>query len=258
MSAERAPDRGMSRGWRVLAVALLAAVVVAIAGGGYAVGQSGDPGVARAHASGTHAGLAAGEAQGTRDGYSTGVAAGIRDAYRASYGPAYRAAYAREATLLELQASQSVQQPGLPDKPQAPPAPPSPESPIEQQIRECANSQRTQHGLPPLAEDPVLDRAAHFHANNMLHHDFVGHTDPWGRGPAQRVALFDSGNHFAGVGENLGAGEPDVQRTCSDWMNSPGHRENILNPSYKSIGTGFARGNSVYGTYYVQDFGIPN
>lgn len=258
MTAVHAPSRRMARGSRALALALLAVVGVAIGGGGYALGHSGGPDLARARTSGTRAGLAVGEAKGTREGYSTGLAGGIRDGYSFNYGLAYKTAFAREAALLK-QARQKAQQRQHPAAPSASASQPaaSPESPIEQQIRECANSQRAQQGLPPLADDPLLDQAAHFHANNMLQENFFGHTDPAGRGPAQRVALFGSGDHYQGVGENIAAGEPDAQATCSDWMNSPEHRGNILDPDYKFIGTGFARGNSGYHTYYVQDFGIP-
>jgi uncharacterized protein YkwD len=129
---------------------------------------------------------------------------------------------------------------------------------VEQEIRKCANRERAKRGLPHLTENPILDKAARFHAKNMATHDFFDHDDPQGRGPAERIDIFGSWQAFNGIGENIAAGEDGPAETCRDWMESPGHRENILDPSFHAIGGGFARGNTEYRFYYVQEFGERN
>jgi uncharacterized protein YkwD len=127
-----------------------------------------------------------------------------------------------------------------------------------QQVRECANRERAKRGLPHLAENRVLDQAARFHARNMAKNNFFDHDDPQGRGPAERIDIFGSWQAFNGIGENIAAGEDGPAQACQDWMDSPGHRENILDPSFHAIGGGFAMGDTDYRFYYVQEFGERN
>lgn len=124
---------------------------------------------------------------------------------------------------------------------------------IEEGIRDCANRNRRARGIAPLGSGGPLNRAARLHARNMARHGFFDHTDPQGRGPAERVAIFDGGGRFAFVGENIGAGYRSAAAACAGWMNSDGHRRNILDSDYTHIGGGFARGGP-YGRYYVQVF----
>ncbi len=127
---------------------------------------------------------------------------------------------------------------------------------VERGIRACVNTERHKRGLRPLADSPILDRAARFHARNMLHQGFFDHTDPAGRGPAERVALFDPNETLDYIGENIGAGYASGRAACVGWMNSAGHRANILDKDYTVMGGGFARGRRGYRTYFVQDFGM--
>lgn len=126
-------------------------------------------------------------------------------------------------------------------------------SAIEQGIRECANRNRRARGIAPLSSGRSLNRAARLHARNMARHGFFDHTDPQGRGPTERVAIFDRSGRFAFVGENISAGYRSVAAACRGWIDSEGHRENILSSDYTHIGGGFARGGP-YGRYYVQVF----
>ncbi|HKP88678.1 MAG TPA: CAP domain-containing protein [Thermoleophilaceae bacterium] len=129
---------------------------------------------------------------------------------------------------------------------------------VEEQIRKCANSERAKRGLPRLAHNAILDKAARFHAKNMAKNDFFSHDDPQGRGPAQRIDIFGSWEAFNGIGENIAAGRNSPAQTCQDWMESPGHRENILDSSFRAIGGGFAIGDTELRFYYVQEFGERN
>ena len=124
---------------------------------------------------------------------------------------------------------------------------------IERAIRGCANRHREAAGLPPLRASGVLGKAARLHARNMAARGFFDHEDPQGRGPLERVEIFDTRHEFFFVGENIAAGYPSAAATCQGWMQSPGHRENILNGDYTRVGGGFARGGP-YGRYYVQVF----
>jgi uncharacterized protein YkwD len=254
-------------------LALLVVLAAAVGAGGYALGRSGGPSLAHARATGAQRGLTTGQAGATRDGYHAGFEAGSAAGYRSTYRPAYRASYRHEARRLDARArirrarnrararnrSRTV-----PPPPPAPPdsgrgTPPSVvvrENGVERQLRECANIERQRAGLPPLAANPVLDGAARFHARNMLVHDFFSHYGPVDGSPAQRVARFNGGRRFVGVGENIAAGQVSARQTCSDWMSSPGHRANILDPRFKLIGAGFVHGSSGYFDYYVQNFAI--
>jgi uncharacterized protein YkwD len=126
---------------------------------------------------------------------------------------------------------------------------------VAAQIRQCANQERAKHGLGPLVENHVLDQAAAFHARNMARHDFFGHTDPWGRGPAERVDRLGSAAAFHVIGENIADGQRSAAVACVEWMHSAGHRANILDPAFHSVGGGFAVGQTRARYYYVQEFG---
>lgn len=127
---------------------------------------------------------------------------------------------------------------------------------VERGIRACANNERAKRGLRPLRDNRTLDRAARYHARNMYGHNFFDHTDPWGRGPAERVARFDRGHTLDFIGENIAAGYGSTRAVCAGWMHSPGHRANILDRDYTVMGAGFVKGRRGYGTYFVQDFGV--
>jgi uncharacterized protein YkwD len=125
----------------------------------------------------------------------------------------------------------------------------------EAAVRNCANQVRRAHGLRPLVDSPTLDRAARTHARNMARLRFFSHTDPWGRGPEERVAPFDPGGHLILIGENIAAGYRTAGAACRAWLASPGHRENLLDRRYSRIGAGVWRASN--GTpYYVQDFAV--
>jgi uncharacterized protein YkwD len=126
----------------------------------------------------------------------------------------------------------------------------------EAAVRTCANTARRAHGLRPLLRNRVLDRAARLQARNMARFGFFDHQDPWGRGPVERVRLYDPGRTIGfPIGENIAAGYPTASGACRGWLNSPGHRANILGRGYTRIGAGVWRsGRGV--AFYVQVFGV--
>ena len=103
------------------------------------------------------------------------------------------------------------------------------------------NRERAAHGLPALAMDARLTQAAQLHSDDMGRRNFYDHTDPDGRQPSDRVYAQGVPPHATTVAENIhwGTGYLGSPREIMrDWMNSPGHRRNILRPEVSHIGVG--------------------
>jgi uncharacterized protein YkwD len=126
------------------------------------------------------------------------------------------------------------------------------------------NAERTALGLPALTENPQLDEAARGMAQRMVTEHFFSHDTPDGKNVVERIEptgyIPNSGDWV--VGENLAWGSGGLSTPAAivnGWMNSPGHKANILAPDYKDIGLAVAMGSpsaSVNGgTVYVNDFG---
>lgn len=122
---------------------------------------------------------------------------------------------------------------------------------IIQQVLSIVNRERSRVGLSPLRLQSQLTAAAQIHSNDMARHNFIGHTGSDGSSFVDRIKL--QGYNFRRlIGENVAAGQSSPQEVMRDWMNSRGHRENILNPIFRDIGIGYARGNR---PYWTQTFG---
>ncbi|MBZ9643906.1 CAP domain-containing protein, partial [Streptomyces sp. PSKA30] len=120
------------------------------------------------------------------------------------------------------------------------------------EVVELTNRERTRAGLPPLAVDPVLTAAAQAHSADMVARDFYSHTAPDGSQPWDRAAA--AGSTRRSIGENIACGQRSPAEVVTGWMNSPGHRANILKPGFTHLGIGFAGGGRA-GTYWTQLFG---
>lgn len=106
----------------------------------------------------------------------------------------------------------------------------------EQEMLRLHNQARAAHGLEPLTLSPTLSRAAAWKsADSSAVPPGFSHTDSLGRSPARRAQ--DCG-YPTGAGENIAYGFPGVRATFDAWMNSDGHRANILSPYYRAIGIG--------------------
>ncbi|OHV75183.1 CAP domain-containing protein [Pseudofrankia sp. BMG5.36] len=117
------------------------------------------------------------------------------------------------------------------------------------------NQQRERHGLRPLAPEPRLAIAAAAHSADMARRRFFDHSSPEGRQVSDRVEA--AGYQYATVAENIAAGQRTPAEVVTGWMNSPGHRRNILLPEITEIGVGYAVSDDVYGCYWTQVFGTP-
>ncbi|GGU56497.1 CAP domain-containing protein [Streptomyces daghestanicus] len=114
------------------------------------------------------------------------------------------------------------------------------------------NRERAAAGLPPLAADPRLTAAAQAHSADMVARDFYSHTSPGGAGPQDRAVA--AGAAYGTTGENIACGQRSPADVVEGWMNSPGHRANILAPGFTHLGAGLAGGGRA-GTYWTQLFG---
>jgi uncharacterized protein YkwD len=120
------------------------------------------------------------------------------------------------------------------------------------EVLALTNAERAAAGLPPLAGDAALSRAAQAHSTDMVARAFYSHTSPDGSEPWHRAAA--AGSTRRTIGENIACGQRSPAEVVQGWMDSPGHRANILKPAFTHLGVGFAGGGPV-GTYWTQLFG---
>ena len=130
----------------------------------------------------------------------------------------------------------------------------------ESEILRITNVERQNAGLNPLVVCTRLANSALAHTNRMLEGQFFSHSDP-GTGTAsgdriRSTGYLDSSNGW-GYGENIAMGYSSPNATMVGWMNSPGHRANILNPSFTHLGVGVNIGkwDAWYRSVATQNFG---
>lgn len=122
---------------------------------------------------------------------------------------------------------------------------------FENQVITLTNAERTKRGLAPLKADWQLSRVARYKATDMRDKNYFSHTSPTYGSPFKMIT--DFGLSYSAAGENIAAGQTTPQAVVNAWMNSPGHRANILSTKYTEIGVGYASGGS-YGCYWSQMF----
>jgi uncharacterized protein YkwD len=104
------------------------------------------------------------------------------------------------------------------------------------------NAERRKAGARPLRANARLDQAAQRHAEDMLARDYFAHESPEGKTVRDRAKA--AGYDWRMIGENIASGQFSVEEVMDTWMNSPGHRRNILEPGFRELGIGLARGKS--------------
>ena len=110
------------------------------------------------------------------------------------------------------------------------------------------NEVRRENGLKALTANWELSRVARYKSQDMLNKGYFSHTSPTYGTPFQMIKAF--GLSFRTAGENIARGYPTPQAVVNGWMNSSGHRANILNASYTQIGVGYV----AQGNYWTQMF----
>jgi uncharacterized protein YkwD len=134
------------------------------------------------------------------------------------------------------------------------PAPPAVDDSItgyEDRVTALTNAEREAAGCAPLAVDERLRTAARGHSHDMAVNDYFSHTSLDGRSPTDRAR---EAGYSGGVGENIAMGYRTPEDVMRGWMNSDGHRRNLLSCRYTVIGVGLAydaRGRA----YWTQKFG---
>ncbi|MYZ07481.1 CAP domain-containing protein [Streptomyces sp. SID2999] len=120
----------------------------------------------------------------------------------------------------------------------------------EAEVLRLVNVERAKVGCTPVAANSALTGLAEAFSGDMAARDFFDHTDPDGATPWDRAAK-------AGItglgGENIARGQSDAAAVMEAWMNSPGHRANILNCDFKTLGVGVHM--AAGGPWWTQDFG---
>ncbi|MFB4303051.1 CAP domain-containing protein [Actinomadura sp. NTSP31] len=139
----------------------------------------------------------------------------------------------------------------------APAKPAAPAAPVggtagryASQVVTLVNAERAKHGCRALTVNSKLARAAQGHSADMHARNFFEHTNPDGKDPGDRITA--AGYRWSSYGENIAKGQSTPASVMQAWMNSAGHRANILNCGYKEIGVGVVLSG---GPFWTQDFG---
>lgn len=124
-------------------------------------------------------------------------------------------------------------------------------SAFEQEVVQLVNQERTERGLNPLKVDTELADVARTKSEDMRDENYFSHQSPTYGSPFEMMQEF--GIQYRAAGENIAAGQTTPQAVVKGWMESEGHRENILNDQFTHIGVGYTKGGS-YGHYWTQMF----
>lgn len=123
---------------------------------------------------------------------------------------------------------------------------------VEAQVAELINAQRALAGLSAVGFDYRLNIVADQHSTDMAVNGCFQHDSCDGTNTFDRIlAVYPNGG---AMGEIIAAGYKDAASVVDAWMNSPGHRAQILGDSFTALGVGLAKGGS-FGTYWTVDFG---
>ncbi|SEN19125.1 CAP domain-containing protein [Lihuaxuella thermophila] len=139
---------------------------------------------------------------------------------------------------------QPVPQPGSSNKTQTDYA----LSEFEKQVIDLTNQERAKYGLPALKVDLQLSKMARDKAQDMHDNNYFSHNSPTYGSPFQMMDRY--GIRYNAAGENIAMGQRTPQEVVNDWMNSKGHRQNILSKNFNYIGVGYVKD----GNYWVQEF----
>ena len=121
----------------------------------------------------------------------------------------------------------------------------------EAQVADLVNKERAAQGLPALKYNAELSKVAEAKAADLRDKNYFSHTSPTYGSPFDMMKSF--GIRYTAAGENIAKGYTTPAAVMNGWMNSPGHKANILNSSFTEIGVGYVSGDNGAG-YWVQMF----
>jgi uncharacterized protein YkwD len=202
---------------------------------------------------GAHNGPSAGSADvaaGRQDDASNRSAVGGRSPLASTSGPASGTPIPGSAPSATGSATASPASPTPARPPSAAASPRTTSSSFASQVIQLVNRQRAAAGCVALRTDSRLNQAALSHSVDMAVRDYFAHDTPEG---VTFVARDRAAGYRQPGGENIAEGQRSPNEVMTAWMNSPGHRANILNCQFRAIGVGVYRGAA--GLYWTQDFG---
>jgi uncharacterized protein YkwD len=130
-------------------------------------------------------------------------------------------------------------------------------SSVAAEVVTLTNVERTDRGRARLRANPRLMHAAQMHAEQMARAGRLAHDLPNAAYPSTEDRLAAAQYRWQMYGENVAQGQSNAAEALRGWMDSPGHRKNILNPGYTELGTGYAVDRAGR-PYFVQVFGRPS
>jgi len=119
---------------------------------------------------------------------------------------------------------------------------------VEREVIRLCNIERQKAGLKPLTENWELSRVARDKSMDMAQKNYFSHTSPTYGSPFDMMKAY--GISYKSAGENIAKGQTTAQQVVTSWMNSSGHRANILSSSFTQIGVGYYAS----GHYWTQMF----
>jgi uncharacterized YkwD family protein len=120
-----------------------------------------------------------------------------------------------------------------------------------QQVIDLTNAERKKNGLPALKPHAELSNVARIKSEDMVNKNYFSHTSPTYGSPFEMMENF--GIEYSTAAENIAAGQNSPQEVVQAWMESPGHRKNIMNKQVTHIGVGYAEDGGM-GIYWTQMF----
>ncbi|OCA92831.1 CAP domain-containing protein [Pseudobacillus wudalianchiensis] len=122
-------------------------------------------------------------------------------------------------------------------------------SAFEQQVVDLTNQERQKAGLQPLKADTQLSSVARKKSEDMLAKNYFSHTSPTYGSPFDMMKQF--GITYRTAGENIAKGQRTPAEVVKAWMESPGHRANILNKDYTHIGVGYVENGNIWTQMFI-------
>ncbi|MCY8454754.1 CAP domain-containing protein [Bacillus spizizenii] len=125
----------------------------------------------------------------------------------------------------------------------------APASAYEKKVVELTNAERQKQGLKPLQIDETLSKSARAKSQDMKDKNYFDHQSPTYGSPFDMMKSF--GISYKTAGENIAKGQKTPEEVVKAWMNSEGHRKNILNPNFTHIGVGYVESGSIWTQQFI-------
>lgn len=122
-------------------------------------------------------------------------------------------------------------------------------SAYEKEVVDLTNAERTKRGLKPLKLDEKLSGVARKKSEDMRNKNYFDHNSPTYGSPFDMMKKF--GITYRTAGENIAKGQRTPKEVVQAWMNSEGHRKNILNPDFTNIGVGYVKDGNIWTQQFI-------